>query len=148
MAGSQHGNPPGFLLYSRQCHLPRGLHARLDRAGRLAHFLSHPVADLLPWELNKRVRVRHGCTIALLLGYGCESLGKSGFWDGRADSVCGARYSTMDNIDGKQARRTGQSSGLGELFEYVLTTEWPTSPPLIELQPRNRLSKLHASEFV
>ena len=29
------------------------------------------------------------------------------------------RYSTMDNIDGKQARRTGQSSPLGELFEYV-----------------------------
>jgi len=29
------------------------------------------------------------------------------------------RYSTMDNIDGKQARRTGTSSGLGELFEYV-----------------------------
>ena len=29
------------------------------------------------------------------------------------------RYSTMDNIDGKQARRTGTSSGLGELFECV-----------------------------
>lgn len=29
------------------------------------------------------------------------------------------RYSTMDNVDGKQARRTGQSSGLGELFECV-----------------------------
>jgi ethanolaminephosphotransferase len=28
-------------------------------------------------------------------------------------------YSTMDNIDGKQARRTGTSSPLGELFEYV-----------------------------
>ncbi len=27
----------------------------------------------------------------------------------------------MDNVDGKQARRTGQSSGLGELFEYVGT---------------------------
>ncbi|KAL8971753.1 MAG: hypothetical protein Q9197_003106 [Variospora fuerteventurae] len=27
-------------------------------------------------------------------------------------------YSTMDNIDGKQARRTGQSSGLGELFDH------------------------------
>ncbi|KAL9610197.1 MAG: hypothetical protein Q9167_005074 [Letrouitia subvulpina] len=27
----------------------------------------------------------------------------------------------MDNVDGKQARRTGQSSGLGELFEYVLS---------------------------
>lgn len=29
------------------------------------------------------------------------------------------RYSTMDNVDGKQARRTGTSSGLGELFECV-----------------------------
>ncbi|CAD6576765.1 MAG: hypothetical protein ASARMPREDX12_008000 [Alectoria sarmentosa] len=27
-------------------------------------------------------------------------------------------YSTMDNVDGKQARRTGQSSGLGELFDH------------------------------
>jgi phosphatidylglycerophosphate synthase len=31
------------------------------------------------------------------------------------------RYSTMDNVDGKQARRTGTSSPLGELFEYVTT---------------------------
>lgn len=30
-------------------------------------------------------------------------------------------YSTMDNVDGKQARRTGTSSPLGELFEYVMT---------------------------
>lgn len=29
----------------------------------------------------------------------------------------------MDNVDGKQARRTGQSSGLGELFEYDLTVQ-------------------------
>ena len=36
-----------------------------------------------------------------------------------ADMSLGLRYSTMDNVDGKQARRTGQSSGLGELFEYV-----------------------------
>ncbi len=27
-------------------------------------------------------------------------------------------YSTMDNCDGKQARRTGTSSGLGELFDH------------------------------
>ena len=26
----------------------------------------------------------------------------------------------MDNVDGKQARRTGTSSGLGELFEYAI----------------------------
>ena len=29
----------------------------------------------------------------------------------------------MDNVDGKQARRTGQSSGLGELFECVQILE-------------------------
>jgi len=47
-------------------------------------------------------------------------------WDGeetlqklRANRELRVRYSTMDNVDGKQARRTGQSSGLGELFEYV-----------------------------
>lgn len=33
------------------------------------------------------------------------------------DQITVFRYSTMDNVDGKQARRTGQSSGLGELFE-------------------------------
>ena len=33
------------------------------------------------------------------------------------DEIMVIRYSTMDNVDGKQARRTGQSSGLGELFE-------------------------------
>lgn len=36
----------------------------------------------------------------------------------KADGILGGRYSTMDNVDGKQARRTAQSSGLGELFEY------------------------------
>lgn len=36
-------------------------------------------------------------------------------------------YSTMDNVDGKQARRTGTSSPLGELFEYVHALEAPHS---------------------
>lgn len=27
-------------------------------------------------------------------------------------------YSTFDNIDGKQARRTGSSSPLGQLFDH------------------------------
>ena len=42
-------------------------------------------------------------------------------WFTRVETDClrVRRYSTMDNVDGKQARRTGQSSGLGELFEYV-----------------------------
>lgn len=35
------------------------------------------------------------------------------------------RYSTLDNVDGKQARRTGTSSGLGELFEFVPSPDQP-----------------------
>lgn len=42
-----------------------------------------------------------------------EDFGLDGILTGRY------RYSTMDNIDGKQARRTGTSSPLGELFEWV-----------------------------
>ena len=54
-----------------------------------------------------------------------------------ADRSLGARYSTMDNVDGKQARRTGQSSGLGELFEYVLILRATVETILISPQSRN-----------
>lgn len=55
----------------------------------------------------------------------------------------------MDNIDGKQARRTGQSSGLGELFEYVLRLCVPYKAlELIVIQSRHRLLKLHVGKFV
>ena len=54
-----------------------------------------------------------------------------------ADRSLGARYSTMDNVDGKQARRTGQSSGLGELFEYVLILRATGETILISPQSRN-----------
>jgi phosphatidylglycerophosphate synthase len=37
----------------------------------------------------------------------------------------------MDNIDGKQARRTGTSSPLGELFEYVTTSPMRHRPRLM-----------------
>ena len=47
---------------------------------------------------------------------------RNGHVSGSTDMALGLRYSTMDNVDGKQARRTGQSSGLGELFEYARTS--------------------------
>lgn len=37
----------------------------------------------------------------------------------------------MDNIDGKQARRTGQSSGLGELFEYNTISSISAKTPML-----------------
>ncbi|KAI9835713.1 MAG: hypothetical protein M1819_001890 [Sarea resinae] len=36
----------------------------------------------------------------------------------RSPSTFDLPYQTMDNVDGKQARRTGTSSGLGELFDH------------------------------
>lgn len=99
--------------------MPRDLHARFGRTGRLAHFVKFSCDGHHILGTKQRPRVHHGYTIALLSGYGCEILGRSRLWDMRADSIYRDRYSTMDNIDGKQARRTGQSSGLGELFEYV-----------------------------
>ena len=62
--------------------------------------------------------------------------------------LCGPRYSTMDNVDGKQARRTGQSSGLGELFEYVRTFEATMDVLLNVDQSRNRLSELYTRKLV
>jgi phosphatidylglycerophosphate synthase len=37
-------------------------------------------------------------------------------------AVCLFLYQTLDNIDGKQARRTGSSSALGMLFDHGLDT--------------------------
>jgi len=43
-------------------------------------------------------------------------------------NLTSTRYSTLDNVDGKQARRTGTSSGLGELFEFVPPVDKPWTP--------------------
>ncbi|KAJ9648426.1 hypothetical protein H2199_001281 [Coniosporium tulheliwenetii] len=42
-------------------------------------------------------------------------------------------YSTLDNVDGKQARRTGTSSGLGELFDHGIDSLNCTLGSLLEL---------------
>ncbi|KKA23189.1 sn-1,2-diacylglycerol cholinephosphotransferase [Rasamsonia emersonii CBS 393.64] len=41
-------------------------------------------------------------------------------------------YSTFDNVDGKQARRTGTSSGLGELFDHGIDSLNCTLASLLE----------------
>lgn len=41
-------------------------------------------------------------------------------------------YQTMDNLDGKQARRTGMSSGLGELFDHGIDSLNCTLGSLLE----------------
>lgn len=46
-------------------------------------------------------------------------------------------YSTLDNVDGKQARRTGTSSGLGELFELVYSHQMFLAQHANSMQSRN-----------
>lgn len=73
MAGSEHGDSFGFFLRSWECHLPGNIHARLGWTGRTTVSLEYrSVISFLPRMLNHRPRVHHGCTIALLSGYGCE----------------------------------------------------------------------------
>ena len=54
----------------------------------------------------------------------------------------------MDNVDGKQARRTGQSSGLGELFEYAYSVHGLIERMLSAEQSRHRLFELHAGKSI
>lgn len=56
-------------------------------------------------------------------------------------------YSTLDNVDGKQARRTGTSSGLGELFELVQNRQMHISQDANSTQPWNRLAELHYGQL-
>lgn len=91
-------------------------------------------------------RRRPGCIIASRLACGCES---QAFRRVPSNSLTTPlhRYSTMDNVDGKQARRTSTSSPLGELFEYVPVTIRRAHPSiLMAWKPRNRFFELHLSK--
>jgi phosphatidylglycerophosphate synthase len=46
-------------------------------------------------------------------------------WPWFLAAACLATYSVMDNMDGKQARRTGSSSPLGLLFDHGQRVEGP-----------------------
>ncbi|GAA5842832.1 hypothetical protein JCM3766R1_007178 [Sporobolomyces carnicolor] len=51
-----------------------------------------------------------------------DLVGPGGSWIYASCAIGLFWYQTMDNIDGKQARRTGTSSPLGELFDHGLDT--------------------------
>ncbi|CAM1504676.1 Fc.00g022670.m01.CDS01 [Cosmosporella sp. VM-42] len=55
-------------------------------------------------------------------------------------------YQTMDNVDGKQARRTGTSSGLGELFDHGIDSLNCTLASILETAAMG-LGTSHAGVF-
>jgi ethanolaminephosphotransferase len=52
------------------------------------------------------------------LYYDQQLVGKAPRWVYLLTGVCIFTYQTLDNMDGKQARRTGSSSALGMLFDH------------------------------
>ena len=97
VVSSQCRHARGIRVYCHECGVLGGVPARYGGAGS-----ELVVLVVCVWALGV------GCPWELWLVQGEALIG-----------VGGNRYSTMDNIDGKQARRTGTSSPLGELFECV-----------------------------
>lgn len=93
LARAQSRHITRLLLHLGKCRVARGLHSGPGRPGSVMGLL-----QLCFWHVDVSARRLESHANSALI-------------------IC--RYSTMDNVDGKQARRTGTSSPLGELFEYV-----------------------------
>ncbi|KAL1958056.1 hypothetical protein VTO42DRAFT_5268 [Malbranchea cinnamomea] len=70
--------------------------------------------------------------VVLLEIYVPDLLGPAPSWVYYSFAIGMWMYSTMDNVDGKQARRTGTSSPLGELFDHGIDSLNCTLASLLE----------------
>ena len=70
--------------------------------------------------------------VALLVVYIPDLVGPGPSWIYYSFGFGLFMYQTMDNLDGKQARRTGTSSGLGELFDHGIDSLNCTLASLLE----------------
>lgn len=115
VAGAQYGDTAGVLVHFGQRRTSTVVHARSGGPGTELH----PSGKTL--LLITGFRDRPGYTTASRLDYGCKPAIHTALWSVLSLEMgthsIHLRYQTLDNLDGKQARRTGTSSGLGELFE-------------------------------
>ncbi|KAK3983915.1 putative choline/ethanolaminephosphotransferase [Cladorrhinum sp. PSN332] len=70
--------------------------------------------------------------VALLVIYMPDLVGPGPSWLYYSFALGLFMYQTFDNVDGKQARRTGTSSGLGELFDHGIDSLNCTLASLLE----------------
>jgi ethanolaminephosphotransferase len=86
--------------------------------------LAERVASMLPKTLAPNVVTLVAAMflvvphIVTILVYGTAFEGPINDWASVAVGVCHLIYITLDNVDGKQARRTGTSSPLGQMFDH------------------------------
>lgn len=86
--------------------------------------LAEMVAKCMPMWLapNMITLIAAICLVAphmlIVLLYGQEFLGPVPSWFTAVVGLSHMTYITLDNVDGKQARRTGTSSPLGQMFDH------------------------------
>ncbi|KAI0015387.1 CDP-alcohol phosphatidyltransferase [Xylariomycetidae sp. FL0641] len=93
--------------------------------------------ELLPlWLAPNMVTLLGFCfvlaNVALLVIFMPDLVGPGPSWLYLSFAFGLFMYQTMDNVDGKQARRTGTSSGLGELFDHGIDSLNCTLGSLLE----------------
>ncbi|KAJ9609463.1 hypothetical protein H2200_005790 [Cladophialophora chaetospira] len=121
-------------------HLKTYKYQSIDKSWISNHILRHywnAAVELLPMWLAPNMVTLLGffCilfNILLVRVYVPDLVGPAPSWVYYSFAAGLWLYSTMDNIDGKQARRTGTSSGLGELFDHGIDSLNCTLGSLLE----------------
>jgi len=116
----------GSLSESSLIHLKTYKYSSVDKSYLSYFILRHywnGFVQLLPLWLAPNMVTLLGFffilgNVALLAVYVPDLVGPAPNWVYISFGLGVWMYSTMDNIDGKQARRTGTSSPLGELFDH------------------------------
>lgn len=102
----------------------------------LRHYWNGFVQLLPLWLAPNLVTLLGFCfilvNVALLVVYVPDLVGPAPSWIYYSFAAGVWMYSTMDNVDGKQARRTGSSSPLGELFDHGIDSLNCTLASLLE----------------
>ncbi|KAF2808590.1 ethanolaminephosphotransferase 1 [Mytilinidion resinicola] len=121
-------------------HLKTYKYSSVDKSLISRYILKHywnGFVELLPLWLAPNMVTLLGFffilgNVALLSIYVPDLVGPGPSWLYYSFAVGLWMYSTMDNVDGKQARRTGTSSGLGELFDHGIDSLNCTLASLLE----------------
>ncbi|KAI0193509.1 CDP-alcohol phosphatidyltransferase [Astrocystis sublimbata] len=121
-------------------HLKSYKYSAVDKSPISNYILRHywnAFVELLPlWLAPNMVTLLGFCfilaNVALLVIMMPDLVGPGPSWMYLSFAFGLFMYQTMDNVDGKQARRTGTSSGLGELFDHGIDSLNCTLASLLE----------------
>ncbi|KAF2118167.1 ethanolaminephosphotransferase 1 [Lophiotrema nucula] len=139
--------PPSPETAAHECvsddalqHLRSYKYSSVDKSFISRYILKHywnGFVELLPLWLAPNLVTLLGFffilgNVALLEVYVPDLIGPAPSWVYYSFAFGLWAYSTMDNVDGKQARRTGTSSPLGELFDHGIDSLNCTLASLLE----------------